>query len=86
MQQYIFLILMGIVFYFFMIKPQYKKQKDQKLFFSQLKKGDHVVTLSGIHGIIVGIENDFFIIEIDSNKGIKIKIEKSAISYDFSKK
>jgi len=81
------LILFGgiaIVFYFFMIRPQQKKQKETKTFLENLKKGDMVVTIGGIHGKIYSIEDDGYIIEVD--KSTKIKFEKSAISLDNSKK
>ncbi len=81
------LVLIGgiaIVFYFFMIRPQQKKQKDQRNFLDAVKKGDTIVTIGGLHGKIFTIEDDTATIEID--KGIKVKIEKSAISLEASKK
>lgn len=81
------LILFGgiaIVFYFFMIRPQQKKQKETKNFLDSLKKNDMVVTIGGIHGKIYSIEDDGIILEVD--KSTKIKFEKSAISADNSKK
>lgn len=84
--QYGTLILIGgfvIIFYFFMIRPQQKKQKDQKKFIEDIKKGDMVVTMGGIHGKVAAIDNDTVLLEID--RGTKIKIEKSSISLDASK-
>lgn len=81
------LILFGgiaIVFYFFMIRPQQKKQKDQKKFIEEIKKGDNVVTIGGVHGKVYATEEDTVTLEVD--KSTKIKIEKSAISLDSSKK
>jgi preprotein translocase subunit YajC len=81
------LLLIGgiaIVFYFFMIRPQQKKQKDQKSFIESIKKGDQVVTIGGLHGRVFAVEDDTVILEID--KGTKMKFEKSAISLDASKK
>lgn len=81
------LILFGgiaIVFYFFMIRPQQKKQKDQKNFINEIKKGDRIVTIGGIHGRIAEIEDDTIV--LDMEKGAKIKFEKSAISLEASKK
>jgi preprotein translocase subunit YajC len=80
------LVMMGavmIVFYFFMIRPQSKKAKEQKTFLDGLKKGDKVVTIGGIHGKILKVADDSFLIEVDANT--KLKIEKSAVSYDFTK-
>ena len=81
------LLLIGgiiIIFYFFMIRPQQKKQKDQKKFLSEIKKGDMAVTMGGIHGKVAAIEDDTILLEVD--KGTKIKVEKSSISLEASKK
>ncbi len=77
------MVLIIIVFYFFMIRPQMKKQKDQKKYVDELKKGDKVVTTSGIHGKIADIGDVTFIIEIDN--GVKVKFDKAAISLEASK-
>ncbi|TRX48903.1 preprotein translocase subunit YajC [Fulvivirga sp. M361] len=80
------LILFGgiaIVFYFFMIRPQQKKQKDQKKFIEEIKRGDNVVTIGGIHGKVLTVEDDTLSVEID--KGVKIKVQKSSISLDATK-
>jgi len=76
------LILIIIVFYFFMIRPQLKKQKDQKKFRESLGKGDKVVTIGGIHGKIADIKESTVVVEVA--KDWKITVEKSAISSDFS--
>ncbi len=81
------LVLIGgiaLIFYFFMIRPQQKRQKDQKSFVEAVKKGDMIVTVGGVHGKIVSIEDDTFILEVD--RGAKIKFEKSSISLESSKK
>ena len=77
------MILIIVVFYFFMIRPQVKKQKDQKNFVNELKIGDKVVTTAGIHGKIATITDTYFLIELDNN--VKIKFDRSAISLDASK-
>lgn len=79
----IFLVGIGVVIYFFMIRPQQKKQKEQKGFIESIKKGDMVVTIGGVHGKIVSVEDATVVLDID--KGVKIKFEKSAISLDASK-
>ena len=82
------LIMFGliiIVFYFFMIRPQQKKAKDQKVFRESIKKGDNVVTVGGLHGRIVSIEGDETII-IEVDKGVRLKYEKASISMESSKK
>jgi preprotein translocase subunit YajC len=82
-QQFIMLGLIVVVFYFFMIRPQVKKQKDQKKFVTDLKKGDKVVTTSGAHGRIAEVGETTFLIEGES--GHKTRYDKSAISLDASR-
>ncbi|WP_031525851.1 preprotein translocase subunit YajC [Dyadobacter crusticola] len=66
------------VFYFFMIRPQQKKQKEQKELLNNLKKGDQVVTIGGIHARIYTVEEATVTLELD--KGVKLTVDKSAIS------
>ena len=66
------------VFYFFMIRPQQKKQKDQKNFVENLKKGDSVVTVGGLHGRIVSVDSATVTLEVD--RGVKMTFEKSSIA------
>jgi len=81
--QLIALPLIIIVFYFFMIRPQVKKQKDQKKFSEDLKKGDKVVTTSGAHGRIVEVAETTLLIEGES--GHKTRYDKSAVSLEATK-
>ncbi|MCK8492495.1 MULTISPECIES: preprotein translocase subunit YajC [Spirosoma] len=80
------LLWVGIigVFYFFMIRPQQKKQKDQKSFVDNLKKGDSVVTIGGLHGRIASVEGTTVTLEVD--RGIKMTFEKSSISREATAK
>lgn len=82
-RQLIMFGLIALVFYFFMIRPQMKKQKDQKNFVTELKKGDKVITTSGAHGKIVDVADTTFLIEGES--GHKTRYEKSSISLEASK-
>ena len=82
-QQLVMLGLIVIVFYFFMIRPQVKKQKDQKNFVNDLKKGDKVILTSGAHGKIAEVADTSFLVEHES--GHKTRYDKSAISLDASK-
>jgi len=75
--------LIFVVFYFFMIRPQVKKQKDQKKFVTELKKGDKVVTTSGIHGRVVEVGDT--IVTVDVDNGVKLRFHKSHISLDATK-
>ena len=75
------LIMFGMIFavmYFFMIRPQIKKQKKEREYRSALQKGDKVVTIGGLHGKIIDIKEDTFIIEVHA--GVTLKVEKSAVS------
>ncbi|MBS4065125.1 MAG: preprotein translocase subunit YajC [Chitinophagaceae bacterium] len=82
--QLLFLGLMIVVFWFFMIRPQAKKAKEQKSFIDNLQKGDKVVTIAGIHGKINKVNEDNTL-ELEVSPGSYIKIEKSSISLDWTK-
>ena len=77
------LVLIIVVFYFFMIRPQVKKQKDQKKYVEELKKGDKVITTSGMHGKIIDVADTTFLIETEG--GHKVRFEKSSISLEASR-
>lgn len=80
------LLMMGaiiLVFWLFMIRPQAKKAKQQKLFINDMKKGDKIVTIAGIHGTIYKINEDGTI-QLETSPGSYIKIEKSAVSLEWS--
>jgi len=66
------LLLIFAVFYFLIIRPQQKKQKDQQAFLSQLKRGDMVITSSGIIGTIRTVSDKFVTLEVDNNVCIKL--------------
>ena len=74
------LLLIIVIFYFFMIRPQMKRQKELRKYREALQKGDKVVTTGGIYGRVDGIKDQYVIVEIDNN--VKIKIDKSAILKD----
>ncbi|MAX81085.1 MAG: preprotein translocase subunit YajC [Crocinitomicaceae bacterium] len=80
--QFIPLVLIMAVFYFFMIRPQMKKAKESKKFREEIKKGDNVVTIGGVHGKIVEIKETTIVIETEG-KG-RLKVEKAAISPEFT--
>ena len=83
MMQFIPMILIVVVFYFFMIRPQMKKQKDHKKFIEEIDVNTKVVTTAGIHGRIVEVSEKTFLIDVGS--GVKMRFDKSAISLDASK-
>lgn len=72
-----FIALMIGVFYFFMIRPQQKKAKEQETFRAALKPGDSVQTIGGLHGKVASIESDGTVILLVDR--IRMKFEKSAI-------
>ena len=84
LQSFAPLILMFLVVYLFMIRPQMKRGKQEKQFAADLKKGDKVVTKSGLHGKVLELNDDGTCI-IESGAG-KMKFERSAISMELSKK
>ncbi len=75
-------ILIIVVFYFFMIRPQMKRQKDEKSFRSDIRKGQRVVTNGGMHGKIVEMNDAHITLEVQN--GIKIKMERGSISKEMS--
>ncbi|MCK4346642.1 MAG: preprotein translocase subunit YajC [Bacteroidales bacterium] len=76
------LILIILVFYFFMIRPQMKKQKDLRSFRESVKKGDKVITTGGIYGKITDIKENVIVVDVGDN--VRLKIDKSAILKDAS--
>lgn len=76
----IFILLLILIFYFFMIRPQQKKQKQVEQYRSKLAKGDKIITIGGLHGKIVDVQEKVFVIEIAD--GVKITIEKAAVNVD----
>ena len=77
---FIFLFGVAIVFYFFFIRPQMKRSKDQKKFKESLQKGMKIITIGGIHGRIVEIQETTVTIEVENS--VRLRIEKSAVAMD----
>jgi preprotein translocase subunit YajC len=76
------LVLVIVVFYFFMIRPQMKKQKEVAAFRNSLAKGDKVVTTGGIYGKILEMKDNTVLLQVDDN--VKIRVDKAAIVKDMS--
>ena len=76
------LILIVVVFYLFFIRPQMKRSKDQKKFRESLEKGQKVITIGGIHGRIVEIQDTTVTIEVEGQ--VRLRVEKSAVALDSS--
>ena len=81
--QMVFLVAIVVVFYFFMIRPQMRKQKAEQAFRTTLEKGAKIVTIGGVHGRIVEVADKTFLVEVDNN--VRLRIEKSAISAEATK-
>ena len=79
-QMLIFFVAIILIFWLFMIRPQQKRQKKVQEAREALKKGDHVVTVGGIHGEICDVQDTTFIIKVDGD--VKLKVEKAAIAVD----
>jgi len=73
-------ILILLVFYFFMIRPQMKKAKEQKKFVENLKKGDKILTIGGIYGKVVDTDDTTVLMETED--GSRMRVAKSAITID----
>jgi preprotein translocase subunit YajC len=76
------LILIMVIFYFFMIRPQVKRQKELKKFRESLAKGDKVVTTGGIYGKVVEIKDTYILLQVDDN--VKIRVDKNAVVKDMT--
>ncbi len=84
LQSFAPLVLMFLVVYLFMIRPSIKKQKQEKKFAEELKKGDRIITKSGMHAKVLELNNDGTVI-LETAAG-KMKFERSAISMEMSSK
>ena len=76
------LVLIIVVFYFFMIRPQMKRQKELRKFHESLQKGDKVIIAGGIYGKITEVKEEYIIVEVDENT--KLKVVKSTVIRDAS--
>ncbi|MFK7813915.1 MAG: preprotein translocase subunit YajC [Maribacter sp.] len=80
-----FMLAIFVVAYFFMIRPQMKRAKDEKKFAADLKRGDRVITKSGLHGKVMDINDKDNSCVIETMAG-KLKFDRSAISLEMSRK
>ncbi|MZQ49013.1 MAG: preprotein translocase subunit YajC [Bacteroidales bacterium] len=74
------LLLVFVVFYLFMIRPQMKKQKEMNNYRSSLKKGDKVVTTGGIYGRVYEVKDNYVMLEVGGD--MKLKVDKNALLKD----
>lgn len=73
------LLLMGVIMYFLMIRPERKQQKLRKAMLEALKKNDQVLTIGGIHGTVASVGDDVVTLKVDEGKDLRIKVSRGAI-------
>ena len=78
------ILLIFVIFYFLLIRPQNKKQKETEKMIAALKKGDKIITIGGIHGVISSTKENTVIVKVDDNT--KIEFNRSAIASLVSEK
>ena len=79
---WIMLLLIFVVMWFFMIRPQRKQQKELEKFRNELKKGDKVVTAGGIYGTVAEIQERTVLLKVDGD--VKLRVDKNSLVKDFS--
>lgn len=72
------IFLIFIIFYFLLIRPQQKQEKERQLMLKNIKKNDEVVTAGGLHGVVLNLKDKTVTMRIDDN--VKVEIDRSAIS------
>ena len=78
----VMMLLIFVVMWFFMIRPQQKKQKELEQFRNALQKGDKIVTVGGIYGVVAEVKEKYILIEVDNN--VKLRVDRSAIVKDIT--
>lgn len=78
----VWIVVLFAFMYFFMIRPQQKKQKEVVKWRESLKKGDKIVTVGGIYGTVAEVKDTFLVVEIDAN--VKIRVDKSSVVKDIT--
>ena len=71
-------LCIGVIFYFLIIRPQSKKQKEHQTLLNSMKSGDKIITSGGIHGLVLNIKDTTVIVKIADN--VKIEVDKSAVA------
>ena len=74
------IVIMGVLFYFMILRPQKREEKARKEMLSALAKNDHVVTASGIHGVIASVTDEEIVLKVDESKDVRIRFSRSAIA------
>lgn len=76
----LWIVVMGVLFYFMLFRPQKKQQNEMKQMLASLEVGDSVLTTSGFYGVVIDITDDTVIIEFGNNKNCRIPMQKTAIT------
>ncbi len=82
--QFLFPIAIAAVVYFFMIRPQQKRSADTKKFRQALAKGSRIVTIGGLHGLVIDLTDETVVVEVD--RGVKLRFDRSAIAREVGTK
>lgn len=81
LEQFIWLfVIIGLAFYFILIRPQKREQAEKQKMIAAVAKGDRVVTIGGIHGTVAGVDQTHNTVSVDIGKNVKIEISRSAVS------
>lgn len=72
------LLLVFVIFYFFIIRPQKKREDQRKAMIAEVKKGDRIVTIGGVHATVLKVEEASVLAEVDTN--VKLRLDKNAIA------
>lgn len=75
-----FFVLIGVFMWLAVIKPQKQKENEEKQLLDKLKKNDHVVTKSGMHGVVMNVKDDEVVLRVDEQQNVKIRFQKNAIA------
>ncbi|MEX1138604.1 MAG: preprotein translocase subunit YajC [Bacteroidota bacterium] len=70
--------LIFLIFYFMIVRPQQKRQKDRQKMLDAIKKGDKIITAGGVHGTVIGVEDKTVLVQIADN--VKVKVDRGSVS------
>ena len=76
----VLMVLMGVFMYFMVIRPQRRQEKARREMLSKIQKNDHVITSSGLHGIVSSVNGEEVVLKVDESKDVKMRFSRSAIA------
>ena len=74
------LAMMGVIFYFMILRPQNREKKQREEMLNDLQKNDHVVTHAGIHGVVASVNAEDIVLKVDEAKDVRIRFARSAVA------